>query len=585
MSLDVFMDILQALLKKNILRQEDVEQAEKEAQATGQKPEEILLAGRGIQEDLLFQTKAELLSTPLRSVDPKDVSLKTLELIPEDSAKYYKMAPLVFVDGVLEVGMVYPEDERAQEALQFLARQGNFSYKTSLITLSTFQSLLRESRSLRREATRALKELEEAMEQGAKKQKQELDEGEQLREDAPITKMVAVIVRNAVEGGASDIHIEPGKGGLRVRFRFLGDLHPSLILPASVSSSIVSRLKVLANMKIDETRKPQDGRFSAVVGGRTIDFRVATFPTPQGEKVALRVLDPAAAFRSFEELGVESMNLKRIKKATERPYGLILVTGPTGSGKTTTLYAILRQLNKETVNVLSLEDPVEYFIDGVNQSQVQPDIGYDFASGLRQLLRQDPDIIMVGEVRDSETAQLVIHAALTGHIVLSTLHTNSASGGIPRLRDMGVDQYLIPTTLALAIAQRLVRRLCNTCKKKVEPEKGIRELLWKELQELPPAAKKQIPPTVGKSLEELFVFQPVGCKKCGASGYAGRIAIMETLEMSDRIAELVTTRASEAKMEKVAQEEGMLTMRQDGILKVLDGVTTIEEVFRVTAES
>jgi len=245
----------------------------------------------------------------------------------------------------------------------------------------------------------------------------------------------------------------------------------------------------------------------------------------------------------------------------------------------------LRQLNKETVNILSLEDPVEYFIDGVNQSQVQPEIGYDFASGLRQLLRQDPDIIMVGEVRDSETAQLVIHAALTGHIVLSTLHTNSASGVIPRLLDMGVDRYLIPTTLALAIAQRLVRRLCNDCKKKVEPEKGIRELLWNEIQGLPPAARKQLPPTVGKNQEELFIFHPVGCKRCGASGYTGRIAIMETLAMSDRIAELVNTRASESKVEKAAQEEGMLTMRQDGILKVLDGVTTFEEVLRVTAES
>ncbi|HCM36328.1 MAG TPA: hypothetical protein DIS53_00095 [Candidatus Wildermuthbacteria bacterium] len=579
------MDILQALVQKNLLRKEEAEQIGKEVQASGQKPEEVLFARRKIDEDLLFQTKAELLQMPLRSVDPKEISLKTLELIPEDSAKYYKMAPLALKEGVLEVGMAYPEDQRAQEALQFLARQGNFSYGISLITLSAFESLMKESRSLRRETTRALKELEEEMEKGAEKPKKEVVEEGQLREDAPITKMVAVIVRNAVEGGASDIHIEPGKGGLRVRFRFLGDLHPSLVLPANVSSSIVSRLKVLANMKIDETRKPQDGRFSAVVGGRAIDFRVATFPTPQGEKVALRVLDPAAAFKSFEDLGIESMNLKRIKKATERPYGLILVTGPTGSGKTTTLYAILRQLNKETVNILSLEDPVEYFIDGVNQSQVQPEIGYDFASGLRQLLRQDPDIIMVGEVRDSETAQLVIHAALTGHIVLSTLHTNSASGVIPRLLDMGVDRYLIPTTLALAIAQRLVRRLCNDCKKKVEPEKGIRELLWNEIQGLPPAARKQLPPTVGKNQEELFIFHPVGCKRCGASGYTGRIAIMETLAMSDRIAELVNTRASESKVEKAAQEEGMLTMRQDGILKVLDGVTTFEEVLRVTAES
>ena len=578
------MDILKFLLQKNLLNKEDAEQIEKEVRSSGQKIEEVLLAQKKIDEDLLFQTKAEFLQMPLRSVEPKEVSLKTLELIPEDSAKYYKMAPLALREGVLEVGMVYPEEPRAQEALQFLARQGNFSYGTSLITLSTFEGLMRESRSLRRETTRALKELEEEMGKKPEKRKEEFEEG-QFKEEAPITKMVAVILRNAVEGGASDIHIEPGKDGLRVRFRFLGELHSSLQLPSNVSSSVVSRLKVLANMKIDETRKPQDGRFSAVIGGSAIDFRVATFPTPQGEKVALRVLDPAQAFKSFEDLGIESVNLKRIKKASERPFGLILVTGPTGSGKTTTLYAILRQLNKETVNVLSLEDPVEYFIDGINQSQVRPEIGYDFASGLRQLLRQDPDIIMVGEVRDSETATLVIHAALTGHIVLSTLHTNSAAGVIPRLLDMGVDRYLIPTTLALAIGQRLVRRLCNNCKKKVKPDKGVGELLWKEIQEFPPAAKKQFPPTLGKAADELIVFQPTGCNKCGASGYTGRIAIMETLEMSDQIAELVNAGSSEAKVEKVAQEEGMITMRQDGILKVLDGVTTLEEIFRVTAES
>ncbi|MEK7542324.1 MAG: GspE/PulE family protein [Patescibacteria group bacterium] len=578
------MDILETLIQKNLLKREDAVQIEKEARATGQKPEEVLLSRRKLDEDLLFQVKSELLQMPLRAIEPQEVSLKTLELIPEDSAKYYKMVPLGLKDGVLEVGMVFPEDPRAQEALQFLARQGNFTYEVSLITLLTFENLRKQSRSLRHETTRALKELEEEMGKGPRKQGEQ-GKAAQLKEEAPITKMVAVILRNAVEGGASDVHIEPSRDGLRVRFRFLGDLHPSLMLPANVSQTIVSRLKILANMKIDETRKPQDGRFSAAIGERNIDFRVATFPTPQGEKVAVRVLDPAQAFKSFEDLGIEGVNLKRIKTVSERPFGLFLVTGPTGSGKTTTLYAVLRQLNKETVNILSLEDPIEYFIDGVNQSQVRPEIGYDFASGLRQLLRQDPDIIMVGEVRDNETASLVIHAALTGHLVLSTLHTNGAAGVIPRLLDMGVDRYLIPATLALAIGQRLVRRLCNDCKKKVKPETGIRDLLWREILELPEGVKKQLVPTAGNSAEELVIFQPTGCKKCGQSGYTGRIAIMEALEMSDQIAEIVNTGASEAKIAKVAREEGMVTMRQDGIIKALDGVTTLEEVLRVTAES
>ena len=579
------MNIITLLVQKNLLKKEDAELLKKEIQTTGQKPEEILLAQRKIEEDLLFGAKSEALQMPLRSVEPSDVSLKILELIPEDSAKYYKMVPLASKEGKLEIGMVYPEDARAQEALQFLARRGKFSYEISLITPSTLENLMKQSRSLKRETTRALHELEQEIGEGEGIQHRKEAETGPMKEEAPITKMVAVILRNAVEGGASDIHIEPCREGLRVRFRFLGDLHPSLMLPPNVSQAIVSRLKILSNMKIDETRKPQDGRFSASIGDRSIDFRVASLPTPQGEKMAIRVLDPSTGFKSFEDLGIESTNLARIKKASERPFGLILVTGPTGSGKTTTLYAVLRQLNKDTVNILSLEDPVEYFIDGVNQSQVRPEIGYDFASGLRQLLRQDPDIIMVGEVRDNETASLVIHAALTGHLVLSTLHTNNASGVIPRLLDMGVDRYLIPATLALAIGQRLVRRLCNDCKKRVQPEKGMRELLWREIQGFPEAVQKLLPPTTGKSPDELITFQPVGCKKCGASGYTGRIAIMEALEVSDRICELVVEQASEAKIAKVAKEEGMVTMRQDGIIKALDGVTTLEEVLRVTAES
>lgn len=406
-----------------------------------------------------------------------------------------------------------------------------------------------------------------------------------LTEEAPISKIVAVILRTAVEGKASDVHIEPGKEGVRVRFRLLGELHPSLVLPLDLSQSIVARLKILANMKIDETRKPQDGRFSVVIGEQTVDFRVATLPTPRGEKVAIRVLDPTAAFKGFEELGIEDVNLERIKRASAKPFGLILVTGPTGSGKTTTLYALLRQLNREAVNIVSLEDPVEYFIDGINQSQVRPEIGYDFAAGLRQLLRQDPDIIMVGEVRDSETAMLVIHAALTGHLVLSTLHTNNAAGVIPRLLDMGVDQFLIPATLVLAIAQRLVRRLCNDCKKRVEPEKGMRELLWHEIEQLPESIRKRFLGPTRASAQDVSIFQATGCKKCGGSGYSGRVAIMEALEVSDRIGELVSQKVSEAKIAEMAQAEGMITMRQDGMLKALDGITTLEEVLRVTAES
>ncbi|HEX9722348.1 MAG TPA: ATPase, T2SS/T4P/T4SS family [Candidatus Paceibacterota bacterium] len=578
------MDILELLLQKGLLKKEQRDQVKREIGDSGEKPEMVLLQKGLITEDLLFQTKSEALGVELKEVVPDEVPLKVLELIPEDSARYYNMVPLLSRGGELEVGMVHPEDAKAQEALQFLARRGNFTYKLFLIRLSDFEGLMKQYRNLKQEMKRALEELQEEVGQDLGVQATtRTPRSEPLVEEAPVTKMVAVILRNAVEGGASDIHIEPEKKQVRVRFRFLGDLHSSLFLPSAISQSIVARIKILSNMKIDETRKPQDGRFSMVVSERAIDFRVATLPTPYGEKVAIRVLDPEAGLRTFEELGLEGVNVERLKKAAKRPFGLILVTGPTGSGKSTTLYSVLRFLNEEKVNIVSLEDPVEYYIDGVNQSQVRPELGYDFAQGLRQVLRQDPDIVMVGEVRDSETATLVIHAALTGHIVLSTLHTNNAVGVVARLVDMGVEKYLIPTTLSIAMAQRLVRRLCEDCKKKKVPEAGIRELLLSEIEQLPEKTRKQLP--LREKGENLAIFVPQGCSKCGASGYSGRIAIIEAMEMSDAIAELILQGVSETKLQERAQQEGMTTMRQDGILKVLDGVTTIEEIIRVTADS
>jgi len=342
---------------------------------------------------------------------------------------------------------------------------------------------------------------------------------------------------------------------------------------------VVARIKILSNLKIDEARIPQDGRFSTEIDGKSIDFRVSTFPTTLGEKVAIRVLDPATGLKSFEDLGLEERNLKVVKEGISKPYGLILATGPTGCGKTTTLYAILQMLNKEGVNIVSIEDPVEYFIEGVNQSQVKPEIGYDFANGLRHILRQDPDIIMVGEIRDEETANLVIHAALTGHIVLSTLHTSNALGVIPRLVDMGIKPYLLPPVLQLAMAQRLVRKLCDSCKKKIKPTPEIKSLILKEINELPPAIKKDI-----KFPASFEIFAPQGCQKCGSTGYSGRIAVFEILSMTDSLAGIILKEPSEINILEEAKRQGMITMKQDGILKALRGVTTIEEILRVAEE-
>jgi len=575
------MSLVQQLVKKGILEKQKAVALEYEIKTSGRREEEAILEKRIVSEDFLFGMKSETLKIPLKVVSSQDVLLKVLETIPEESAKYYQMIPLAKKDNRLEIGMVYPEDLKAREALEFLARQSKFSYRIFLITLSNFNELLRKYRTLRKEVTRALEELETELkkEERVGKKKIKSTELERIVEEAPISKVVAVILRHAVDGNASDIHIEPGKGKLRVRFRLDGILHASIFLPLRTLPAIVARIKILSNLKIDETRIPQDGRFSTNVGDRSIDFRVSTFPTTLGEKVAIRILDPGQRKADFKGMGITGRNLKIIEKALKKPYGMILATGPTGSGKTTTLYAILSLFNKEEVNIMTLEDPVEYFIEGVNQSQIKPEIGYSFASGLRYTLRQDPDILMVGEIRDKETASLAIHAALTGHILLSTLHTSNTLGVVPRLIDMGVQSFLLPPTLSLAIAQRLVRKLCVHCKKKIKASKEVEKIILKEIGDFPLAVKNSI-----KLDKILYIYESVGCKRCNNVGYSGRIGVYEILEMTDQLAELILIKPSEVQIGKEAERQGMLKMKQDGILKVLEGTTSLEEILRVAEE-
>lgn len=575
------MNIIQQLVKKGKIDKEKAASLEYEVKSSGKTAEEVLLKSGLVSQNIISNAKSEELGIPLKEVAAEEISLKVLEIIPEDSAKYYQMIPLGRKDDLLEVGMVRPDDLRAQEALKFWSRQEKFNYKIYLITPETFNSLLKQYKTLRKEVNKALEELEVEL-----KEDQPLDtfslrgpEVDRMVEDAPITKVVAVILRHAVEGKASDIHIEPTREKLRVRFRLDGSLHSSIILPLKIHPAVIARIKILANMKIDESRIPQDGRFSAKIGDYNIDFRVSTFPTAVGEKVALRVLDPRESQKDFESLGFSGRNLTALKNATKKPFGLILSTGPTGSGKTTTLYAILSLLNKDDVNIMTLEDPVEYQIDGVNQSQIRPEIDYTFAKGLRHILRQDPNIIMVGEIRDEESASLATHAALTGHIVLSTLHTTNAVGAIPRLVDLKVAPFLIPASLSLVVAQRLIRRLCLTCKKKVEVSIKIKKLIMDEINSIPESAKKdiQIP-------KDIHIYEPQGCKKCQNTGYSGRIAIFEILEMTDRLAEIILKSPSETSISKEAQRQGMISLRQDGILKVIEGLTSIEEIIRATEE-
>ena len=576
------MELIKKLIEKGIIKKDKAASLEFEVKTSGKREEEIILEKGILSEEEVFKIKSEELKIPLKDVLPEEVPLRILEQIPEETAKNYKMIGIGGKENLLEVGMVYPEDLKAREALSFLSRQKKFSVKIFLIKPITFENLLRQMKTLRKEVTAALSELEaEIKEEKAEAGPRTVEEIARLVEEAPISKIVAVLLRHAVDGKASDIHIEPGKEKMRVRFRSLGELHSSLLLPMRVHPAIVARVKILSNLKLDESRIPQDGRFSAKIEDRDIDFRVSSFPTTLGEKVAIRVLDPRIGLKRFEELGLIGRNYGVIKKEIQRPWGLILATGPTGSGKTTTLYAILQILNREGVNLVTLEDPVEYFIEGINQSQIRPELDYDFATGLRSILRQDPDIIMVGEIRDEESAGLVIHAALTGHIVLSTLHTTNAIGAIPRLIDMGVKPYLIPPTLRIALAQRLVRRLCDNCKKKVKAKKEISDLILKEIEGMPEDLKKEIEEKIKKPI---YVYESVGCPRCNKTGFSGRIAVFEVLEMTDELAELILKEPTEIKMREEAKRQGMITMMQDGILKVLEGITTIEEVIRVAEE-
>jgi len=571
--------ILGELFANGVISEAKLDELKKEMKKTGKHEDDLILENKILPEAALYELKSRLLGFPLQKVKAEEVPADVLEIISEEAANNYKMEAFGKTENFVQVGMVYPEDFAAQNALRFLAGQQRFNYHVYLITPSNFLELQKQRRNLVAETRRAIEELTQEKGEILDALGQKTSETDIISDDAPVIKMVLTILRHAIEANASDIHIEPRRDNLNVRFRLNGVLKSSLVLPLRVHLSVVARVKILAGLKIDENRVPQDGRFSAKISGQDIDFRVATFPTLYGEKAELRILDPTTGARSFDKLGLSQRNLEVVDEAIKKPYGLILFTGPTGSGKTTTQYAILRVLNNESVNIVTIEDPIEYSIDGINQSQIKPEIGYTFASGLRQILRQDPNIIMIGEIRDEETADLVINAALTGHIVLSTLHTNSSVGVVPRLIDMGIRPFLIPSALRLVISQRLVRTLCPKCKTKIKPDPKTADFILSRIKSMPESEKEKL-----KVPDPLYIYSAKGCEECLFTGYIGRAALFEVLPISSEVAELIVKNPSESAIFKVAQSQGMITMEQDGIMKVMAGETTVDEVIRVTTE-
>lgn len=567
------MEVLNILVNSGVITEEKAKEiVDTLNQKPGQSVESTLQAA-GIPDDVLREAFSQEYGVPFFTLGENDkISEDTLRLVPEESAQHYKIVPLKLENGVLEVGVNDPDSLEIKEVLQFISTKHNVTYKLIFMLEKDLSKALSFYDSLSGEIGEALTSLSDT--DGSK---EEADEGQDeeaglahIKEDAPVTKIVATILRHAVDGGASDIHIEPTGEKVVVRFRIDGILGKSLELPMKVQSAVVARVKILASARLDERRKPQDGRFSANFDGRKIDFRVSILPTNHGEKVVMRILDNESGVRKLEDTGISNHSLQTIRRMIKEPYGIILISGPTGSGKSTTLYTMLGEVDRETKNVLSLEDPIEYNIDGVSQSQMRPEIGYTFASGLRSALRQDPDVIMVGEIRDKETAQLAIQAALTGHLVLSTIHTNNAIGVIPRLIDMGVDPYLIAPTLKLAIAQRLSLKLCDGTGVEVPIKGALKMMIEDAFHDLPEKYRDRIPTST-------TVMSPESTPGC-TTGTKGRVAVTETLEINEEIQELILKGGSEEDMYRSARKHGFVSMREDAIMKALNHIIPHEEI-------
>jgi len=559
------------LLDQNVLKKKDYDQVKLEVVSTGKKAEELLIEKNLVTDQQVAEAKSILFGVPYVQIAGKTISPDVLTLIPEQVARQYGIIPFERHLNDLWVAL---DDPLNLQVVKFLEQKTNMGIKVFLSGHNEIKDAieLTYSQSLTGDIGEVLKEANTSVistESGVTKVKAE------TLYNAPIAKVVSQLLEYGIKIKASDVHIEPMEDKVRIRYRIDGILHEKLILPKKVHEAIVARIKILAKLKIDEKRLPQDGRFDFESGQEAVDLRVSSLPTTWGEKVVMRLLKKSGGIPTLSELGLRGTALKNVETQLTRPHGVMLITGPTGSGKTTTLYSALARLNTAKVNILTLEDPVEYQIAGVNQVQINSLAGLTFASGLRSFLRQDPNIIMVGEIRDEETADLAVQAALTGHMVFSTVHTNNASGALPRLLDMKIEPYLIASSITAVIGQRVVRKICVTCREKYVP---VPEIIT------------DIKTVLGKLLDaqiaqgQMSLYRGKGCEECNGTGYLGRIGIYEVLILNEKIGRLILERETSEALERQAIEDGMVTMKQDGYLKVVEGITTIEEVLRVAQE-
>jgi type II secretory ATPase GspE/PulE/Tfp pilus assembly ATPase PilB-like protein len=561
--------IADILLADHHLTPQQYEEAKVKSASEGKTIDDVVEEMHIVSEDNLVEAKAKILGVPFISLATTSFSPQALSMLPRAVVERFNLIPFFYDDKAktLSVAMSNPVD---LEALAFIRQKTGFTIKSFAATKSDVDAAISQQyrQELVGEVGEALKETEDLN----KTKTIDSTQISQIIKEAPIAKIVSTILEYAVTSRSSDVHIEPQEHRVRVRYRIDGILYDRLSLPKTVQESLISRIKILSEMKIDEHRAPQDGRFNFKVGGNEVDLRISVLPTVYGEKIVMRLLRKSGGIPTLQDLGFNGVALKNLETAILRPHGIIIVSGPTGSGKTTTLYAVLSKLNTTRVNIMSLEDPVEYQISGVNQVQVNPAVGLTFASGLRAFLRQDPNIILVGEIRDEETTDLALQAALTGHLVFSTLHTSNAAGVLPRLIDLGAEPFLLASTMNALVGQRIVRKICSHCKEAFIPPQPLQEEMRKILGKLFPATG------------EIKLYKGKGCSECGDSGYFGRMGIYEVLIISERITKLVLEHPDSESIENAAVSEGMITMKQDGYLKALQGATTIEEVLRVAQE-
>lgn len=576
-------DVGTILMKEGKLTDEQYGVLKKKARDANTSLAEVIRTSGLVGTNDWYQAQSQVLGVPYIDLVGKTIKREVLTIIPEKLAQNYKIAAIEFdpETRTLTVGMVDLLDLNAREALRYICREQNLKVQYVLASPEGLDFVVRQYANITEEVGQALKSAEDRF-------KPKEGEGEMARESlqevikhAPVAKMVTVILRHAVEGKASDVHIEPLDDKTRVRYRIDGALTTTITLPLYVHDALIARVKVMANLKIDETRIPQDGRIRISLADRDVEFRVSTLPLQDHEKVVMRVLDTGGKPPNMADLGYRSRNLDILLRNIKKPNGMVLVTGPTGSGKSLTLFSALSLVNREEINISTLEDPIEYRLPGINQSQIHPHVGFTFASGLRALLRQDPNVILVGEIRDFETAELAIHAAMTGHVVFSTLHTNSAIESIPRLIDMKVEPYLIATTLNVLIAQRLVRRICPDCKEEAAIDDALGAEIVKELSKVPKDVLKQYGAVTP---ERPAFYRGKGCAKCGHIGLKGRTSINEVIENTRSLKEAMTSGMKQDDIDAVLKEQNFVNMKQDGLIKALMGITTYEQVFAVTKE-